>query len=78
MGKLELVAETTTGYYLLTFHVLRVAHIQGKPTHPVWLRLCKAGTGEDPQRRNPFTWYITWHCNTPETLPRALSTTVNT
>ena len=46
MGKLELVAETTTGYYLLTFHVLRVAHIQGKPTHPAWLRLCEAGIVE--------------------------------
>ena len=31
MGKLELLAETTSGYHLLTFHVLRDAHIQGKP-----------------------------------------------
>ena len=31
MGKLELLAETTAGYHLLTFHVLRGAHIQGKP-----------------------------------------------
>ena len=31
MGKLELIAETTAGYHLLTFHVLRDAHIQGKP-----------------------------------------------
>ena len=31
MGKLELLAETTAGYHLLTFHVLRDAHIQGKP-----------------------------------------------
>ena len=32
MGKLQLLAETTTGYHLLTFHVLRDAHIQGKPS----------------------------------------------
>ena len=31
MGKLELLAETTAGHYLLTFHVLRDSHIQGKP-----------------------------------------------
>ena len=31
MGKLELLAETTAEYRLLTFHVLRDAHIQGKP-----------------------------------------------
>ena len=31
MGRLELLAETTTGYHLLTFHVLRGEHIQGKP-----------------------------------------------
>ena len=31
MGKLELLAETTAGYHLVTFHVLRDAHIQGKP-----------------------------------------------
>lgn len=31
MGKLELLAETTAGYHLLTFHVLRDLHIQGKP-----------------------------------------------
>ena len=31
MGKVELLAETTAGYHLLTFHVLRDAHIQGKP-----------------------------------------------
>ena len=31
MSKLELLAETTAGYYLLTFHVLRDAHRQGKP-----------------------------------------------
>ena len=31
MGKLELLAETTTGYHLLTFHVLRDSQIQGKP-----------------------------------------------
>jgi len=31
MRKLELVAETTAGYNLLTFHVLRDSHIQGKP-----------------------------------------------
>ena len=36
MGKLELLAETTTGYHLLTFHVLRDSQIQGKPA------------GEDP------------------------------
>ena len=30
LGKLELLAETTAGYHLLTFHVLRDAHIQGK------------------------------------------------
>ena len=66
MGKLELLAETTAGYHLLTFHVLRD-----------WLRLCEAETGEDPCRRNPFIWNITWHCNTPETPPRASSTTTN-
>ena len=31
MGKLELLAETTAGYHLPTFHVLRGVHIQGKP-----------------------------------------------
>ena len=31
MGKLELLAETTSGYHLLTFDVLRYEHIQGKP-----------------------------------------------
>ena len=31
VGKLELLAETTSGYHHLTFHVLRDAHIQGKP-----------------------------------------------
>ena len=31
MGKLELLAETKTGYHLLTFHVLRDSQIQGKP-----------------------------------------------
>ena len=31
MGKLELLAETTTGYHLLTFQVLRDSQIQGKP-----------------------------------------------
>ena len=31
MGKLELLAETTTGYHLLKFHVLRDSQIQGKP-----------------------------------------------
>jgi len=31
MGKLELLAETTTGYHLLTFHVLRDSQIQGTP-----------------------------------------------
>ena len=31
MGELELLAETTAGYHPLTFHVLRDAHIQGKP-----------------------------------------------
>ena len=31
MGKLELLAETTAGYHLLTFHVLRDSHVQGKP-----------------------------------------------
>ena len=31
MGKLELLAKTTEGYHLLTFHVLRGSHIQGKP-----------------------------------------------
>ena len=31
MGKLELLAETTAGYHLLTFNVLRDVHIQGKP-----------------------------------------------
>ena len=50
MGKLELLAETTAGYHLLTFHVLRDAHIQGNPPPPVWLRLCETGTSEDPCR----------------------------
>jgi len=31
MGKLKLLADTTAGYYLLTFQVLRDVHIQGKP-----------------------------------------------
>lgn len=31
MGKVELLAETTAVYHLLTFHVLRDTHIQGEP-----------------------------------------------
>ena len=31
MGKLELLAETKAWFQLLTFHVLRDPHIQGKP-----------------------------------------------
>jgi len=55
MGKLELLAETTTGYHLLTFHVLRDSQIQGKPPPSlppllVCLGLCEPGSGEDPCR----------------------------
>ena len=31
LGKLELLAETTTGYHLLTFHILRDSQIPRKP-----------------------------------------------
>lgn len=31
LGKLKLLAETATGYHLLTFHNLRVSQIPGKP-----------------------------------------------
>ena len=31
LGKLELLAETTTGYHLLAFHILRDLQIPGKP-----------------------------------------------
>ena len=51
MGKLELLAETTTGYHLLTFHVcLERFTDTGKAPSLVWLRLCELGTSEDPCR----------------------------
>ena len=40
-----------------------------KATPPVWLRLCQAGTGEDPCRWNPCNCHFTWHCNIPQTHP---------
>jgi len=67
MGKLELLAETTAGYHLLTFHVLRDLHIQGKPpllsgSDCVKLGLVKIRADEIHSLAN-----ITWHSNTSET-----------
>ena len=60
MAKLQLLAETSVGYHLLTFQVSRGSHIQGKPPLlPVWLRLCEA----EPAYRQQYT-DSSWNCTT--------------
>ena len=57
LGKLELLAETATGYHLLTFHILRDLQIPRKS--PL---LCSPGVRENLCKSGPFSFITTSSC----------------